>query len=78
MYISTSVLHELDMAKNMGYDFVQIVFDYIDKEKIYILSMDDEYSDLYLDLPDSFGRGKENQWPYQSLVTIFLTSMKRE
>jgi len=27
LYISTSVLHELDKAKNIGYDFVQIIFD---------------------------------------------------
>lgn len=39
LYISTSVLHELDIAENMGYDFVQIVFDYIDKEKFSIISM---------------------------------------
>lgn len=27
LYISNSVLHELDKAKNIGYDFVQIIFD---------------------------------------------------
>ncbi len=58
LYISTSVLHELDIAENIGYDFVQTIFDYIDKERISILSMDDEESDLFLNLPDSFGRGE--------------------
>ncbi|MFP4051175.1 MAG: hypothetical protein ACLFVB_05490 [Thermoplasmata archaeon] len=58
LFISTSVLHELDTAENMGYDFVKVIFDYIDKERISIISMDDEESDLFLELPDSFGKGE--------------------
>lgn len=58
LFISTSVLHELDTAENMGYDFVKVIFDYIDKERISIISMDDEESDLFLGLPDSFGKGE--------------------
>ncbi len=36
VHISTHVLHELDMAEDVGYAFVQIIFDHIDKEKISI------------------------------------------
>lgn len=78
LYISTSVLHEIDMAENMGYDFVQIIFDYIDKERISIISMDDKETDLYLDLPDSFGRGeRESVAISKSRDYIFVSNETR-
>ncbi len=78
LYISTSVLHELDIAENIGYDFVQIIFDYIDEERISILSMDDEESDLFLDLPDSFGRGeRESVSISKSRDYIFVSNETR-
>ncbi len=78
LYISTSVLHELDMAKNVGYDFVQTIFAYIDKERISIISMNDEESDLYLELPDSFGRGeRESVAISKSRDYIFVSNETR-
>ena len=78
LYISTSVLHELDIAEKIGYDFVQIIFDYIDKERISTLSMDDEESDLFLDLPDSFGRGeRESVAISKSRDYIFVSNETR-
>lgn len=75
VHISTYVLHELDMAENVGYAFVQIIFDYIDKERISIISMSDEEVEVYLGLPESFGKGeRESVAISRSRDFIFVTN----
>lgn len=58
LYISTSVLQGLDNAKRVWYDFVRLIFEFINNEKISVLSLNEEETELYLSLPDSFGDGE--------------------
>lgn len=78
LYVSNSVLHELDMAKSLGYDFVQNIFGYIDIKKISILSMNDEEKDFYLELPNSFGEGERESVAISKYRShIFVSNEKR-
>lgn len=78
VHISTYVLQELDMAENVGHAFVQIIFDYIDKERISIISMSDREVEVYLDLPESFGKGeRESVAISRSRDYIFVSNETR-
>lgn len=58
--ISTSVLHELEDARNIGLDFVDKIFQLINNNKILIFSMSDKETMWSMKLPSSFGKGERD------------------
>ena len=58
--ISTSVLHELEDARNIGLDFVEKIFQLINQNKILIYSMSDKETMWSIKLPSSFGKGERD------------------
>ena len=58
--ISTNVLHELEDARSIGLNFVNKVFELIDKKKISIFSMSDKEIMWSMNLPSSFGKGERD------------------
>jgi len=60
LFISTSVMHELEDALAVGLDFVTSVMQLIDIGRISILSMDYDESKWSMALPPSFGKGERD------------------
>ena len=58
--ISTSVLHELEDARNIGFVFVDKIFQLINNNKILIFSMSDKETMWSMKLPSSFGKGERD------------------
>jgi len=58
--ISTSVLHELEDARNIGLVFVDKIFQLINNNKILIFSMSDKETMWSMKLPSSFGKGERD------------------
>lgn len=78
LYLSTYVLHELHTAEKIGYDFVKTIFQYIDRDKIATIAMDESEVKEFLKLPDSFGKGeRESIVICRTRGYIFVSNEKR-
>ena len=60
LFLSNSVLHELEDARFAGFEFVNSVFELIASNRISISSMTDEEMRWSMQLPSSFGKGERD------------------
>jgi len=78
IYISTSVLHELEEADFHGLVFVKPILNLIECGTISILSMTNEESRWSMNLPNSFGKGERDSLALCKYRNgIFLTNERK-
>ena len=78
IYISTSVLHELEEADFHGLEFVKSIMNLIERGMISILSMTNEESRWSMNLPNSFGKGERDSLALCKFRNgIFLTNERK-